>query len=57
MRHSDIATTMNVYGKALQASMVQANSKVVDVAIPSKDASETLIGSSGSLVQVARAGK
>jgi integrase len=33
MRHSDIRTTMNVYGRALPATMRTANSKVVEMAM------------------------
>jgi len=34
MRHSDIRTTMNVYGNAATAEMVEAHSKVVRLALP-----------------------
>jgi integrase len=34
MRHADIATTMNVYGKAMATSKSEANSKVVATVFP-----------------------
>jgi len=34
MRHSDIRTTMNVYGQAATATMAEAHSKVVRLALP-----------------------
>jgi hypothetical protein len=34
LRHADIATTMNVYGKAVPESTRQANSKVVTMVMP-----------------------
>ena len=34
MRHSNVATTMNVYGKASLQAKQQANSKVVQMVIP-----------------------
>jgi len=37
MRHADITTTMNVYGKAMIATKRQANSKVVSMAIRNAD--------------------
>ena len=33
MRHADIATTMNVYGRAMLATKREANGKVVELAI------------------------
>jgi len=36
MRHADIRTTMNVYGKAMDASKREAHSKVVRLVLPSK---------------------
>jgi integrase len=36
MRHADIRTTMNVYGKAMDASKRDAHSKVVRLVLPSK---------------------
>jgi len=34
MRHSDIRTTMNVYGDAATAEMAEAHGKVVRLAMP-----------------------
>jgi hypothetical protein len=34
MRHSAIATTFNVYGKALSAEKREANQKVVEMLLP-----------------------
>jgi integrase len=34
MRHSDIHTTLNVYGDVVTDEMAQAHSKVVRLAIP-----------------------
>ena len=36
MRHADIRTTMNVYGKAMDASKREAHGKVVRLVLPSK---------------------
>jgi len=36
MRHSDIRTTMNVYGKAVDKSKRSAHCKVVRLALPSR---------------------
>ena len=36
MRHSDIRTTMNVYGKAMDESKRKAHGKVVRLVLPSK---------------------
>jgi integrase len=36
MRHADIRTTMNVYGKAMEASKREAHGKVVRLVLPSK---------------------
>jgi hypothetical protein len=33
MRHADIRTTMNVYGKAASAGMKQAHGKIVGLAL------------------------
>jgi integrase len=34
MRHSDIRTTMNIYGDAVTADMREAHQKVVNLALP-----------------------
>jgi integrase len=34
MRHSDIKTTMNIYGYAMPSSMREAHGKVVRMALP-----------------------
>jgi len=36
MRHADIRTTMNVYGKAMDESKRKAHGKVVGLVLPSK---------------------
>jgi integrase len=36
MRHADIRTTMNVYGKAMEGSKREAHGKVVRLVLPSK---------------------
>jgi integrase len=36
MRHADIRTTMNVYGKAMDESKRAAHRKVVQLVLPSK---------------------
>ena len=36
MRHADIRTTMNVYGKAMDESKRDAHRKVVSLVLPSK---------------------
>jgi hypothetical protein len=36
MRHADIRTTLNVYGKAMDASKREAHSKVVRLVLPAK---------------------
>jgi len=36
MRHADIRTTMNVYGKAMDASKREAHSKVVRMVLAAK---------------------
>ena len=36
MRHADIRTTMNVYGKAMDESKREAHGKVVRLVLPSK---------------------
>ncbi len=36
MRHADIRTTMNVYGKAMDESKRAAHCKVVRLVLPSK---------------------
>jgi len=36
MRHADIRTTMNVYGKAMDESKRAAHGKVVRLVLPSK---------------------
>jgi integrase len=41
MRHSDICTTMNVYGGAMQESLRTANSKVVEIAFRGTHRSKT----------------
>jgi len=38
MRHSDIRTTLNVYGGVVTDEMAQANSRVVRLAIPAGSA-------------------
>jgi len=43
MRHADIRTTMNVYGKAMDESKRAAHSKVVRLVLPSKVASCPLV--------------
>ena len=49
MRHADITTTMNVYGKAMIATKRQANSKAVSIAIGSAEAvTESVKGVNGS---------
>jgi integrase len=37
MRHSDIRTTMNLYGDVVTDEMAQAHSKVVGLALSSSD--------------------
>ena len=44
MRHADIRTTMNVYGDAVTADMVEAHGKVVDLAFNGR-------GTAGKAVQ------
>ena len=46
MRHADVTTTMNVYGRAMGETKRGANSKVVDRAIPGTD---TQAASNGSV--------
>jgi integrase len=36
MRHADIRTTVNVYGKAMDESKLEAHGKVVRLVLPSK---------------------
>ncbi len=36
MRHSDIRTTLNIYGDVVTDEMAQAHSKVVELALPRK---------------------
>jgi integrase len=36
MRHSDIRTTLNIYGDVVTDEMAQAHSKVVGLALPRK---------------------
>ncbi len=36
MRHADIRTTMNVYGKAMDESKREAHCKIVRVVLPSQ---------------------
>jgi integrase len=56
MRHADITTTMNVYGKAMAATKRQANSKVVSMAIRSAEAAkESVMGVTGGLSETAKA--
>lgn len=43
MRHADIRTTMNVYGKAMDESEREAHSKVVRLVLPSKVALRPLM--------------
>jgi hypothetical protein len=35
MRHADIRTTMNIYGKAMETSKREAHGKVVRLVLPS----------------------
>jgi integrase len=41
MRHSDIRTTMNIYGDAASADMREAHGKIVRLALPSRTARKT----------------
>jgi integrase len=36
MRHADIRTTMNIYGKAMEQSMRNAHHKVVCLVLPAR---------------------
>jgi integrase len=36
MRHADIRTTMNIYGKAMEKSKRETRGKVVRLVLPSK---------------------
>ena len=52
MRHADITTTMNVYGKAMVATKRQANSKVVSIAIGrAEGVTESVKGVDGSSIE------
>lgn len=41
MRHADIRTTMNIYGDAMTADMRQAHQKIVHLAMPQANGSQT----------------
>jgi integrase len=41
MRHADIRTTMNIYGDAMTADMRQAHEKIVHLALPQANGSQT----------------
>ncbi len=43
MRHSDIRTTMNIYGDIVTDEMSQAHSKVVGLALPNASGSRELV--------------
>ncbi len=47
MRHSNVATTMNVYGNASLPSKQKANSKVVQMVIPQNDAKSEPLEATG----------
>jgi integrase len=51
MRHADVTTTMNVYGRAMGETKREANSKVVDLVIPATNTQAASMGASGSLNQ------
>lgn len=51
MRHADVTTTMNVYGRAMGETKRGANSKVVDMVIPSSNTEVNTMGASGSMDQ------
>jgi len=55
MRHADIGTTMNTYGKAMLDTKRLANSKVVTIAMRPSNTAQSMLGVSGSLNETAEA--
>jgi len=56
MRHSDIRTTLNIYGDVVTDEMAPAHSKVVELALPRKVIANRLLGELSRLELAERVG-